>query len=543
MLDYAGDVVFERGQGYVQYVHGLRVEGSHAYATIQARRVYAVELDWSRRDLTSHCTCPHFDKGAFCKHLVALGLAVMESNGPRQAPGLRAVDHVDTYLHGLDASALRELVRELAARDPAVDQLLDTRAAVATGDPDLIGTSLVEKVNDVLSSWGFVDYRRSFDVAREAGDLLDELAEHLDGGAAAAVEPALRRAVTRLRKLTENADDSGGMLGEACQQAADLHARACRNGRPDPVKLARWLVRFRAESQGWPELPLSGYASALGDRGLAAYRKAVAALDHKHASGDEYARSRVDTMLLELADHDRDVDRAIEILTAGKHQKYGAVITRLRAARRDNEVVAWMDQAVALNRLGTQGGGYWLDPADVAETYLAAGRVDDAFAVLRKTVADHPGLPSLALLLRFAEPLGRAESERAWALSTLEEQAAGRFGTGAVLVEIALAEKDLDTAWAAAEQFGAGYRWQELAKASRTKRPRAAADLYRPGIEDRLKHPNSKLYPGIAGDLATMRDLYRKAGDTADFEEYVAGIRTTYGNRPALMAALAKRRL
>ncbi|MPZ96771.1 MAG: hypothetical protein GEU96_18150 [Propionibacteriales bacterium] len=126
-------------------------------------------------------------------------------------------------------------MRELAARDPAVDQLLDTRAAVATGDPDLIGTSLVESVNDVLSNWGFVDYRRSFDVAREAGDLLDELAEHLDGGAAAAVEPALRRAVTRLRKLTENADDSGGMLGDACQQAADLHARSCRMGRPDPV--------------------------------------------------------------------------------------------------------------------------------------------------------------------------------------------------------------------------------------------------------------------------------------------------------------------
>ena len=59
------------------------------------------------------------------------------------------------------------------------------------------------------------------------------------------MRPALLRALTRLRKITEQADDSSGSIGDQCQRAADLYARACRLGEPDPVKLATWLVKFR----------------------------------------------------------------------------------------------------------------------------------------------------------------------------------------------------------------------------------------------------------------------------------------------------------
>ncbi len=44
-------------------------------------------------------------------------------------------------------------------------------------------------------------------------------------------------------------------------------------------------------------------------------------------------------MLLELADHDGDVDRAVDLLTERLHPQYGAIIARLRAAGRDDEVV------------------------------------------------------------------------------------------------------------------------------------------------------------------------------------------------------------
>lgn len=134
--------------------------------------------------------------------------------------------------------------------------------AVRAGQTAVDPAELVAHVNDTLSV-GFVDYRRSFAVATDAQQLLDDLEDVLDAGAADAVRPALHRATMRLRKVSEHADDSGGVLGDACQRAADLHARACRESSPDPVKLAQWLLRFRLESPGWPYTPLADYAGVL----------------------------------------------------------------------------------------------------------------------------------------------------------------------------------------------------------------------------------------------------------------------------------------
>src|SRR5205823_6161452 len=154
--------------------------------------------------------------------------------------------------------------------------------------------------------------------------------ELLAAGRAEAVRPALQRALTRLRKVSAHADDSGGVLGDACQRAADLHARACREGSPDPAKLARWLLKLRLESPGWPHTPLADYAGALD---LDVYRRGVA------RASDSF---EVQQMRLELLDHDGYVDGAIAFLSSGEHVRYGAIIARLGA--RPDEALAWLDR-------------------------------------------------------------------------------------------------------------------------------------------------------------------------------------------------------
>jgi uncharacterized Zn finger protein len=546
LLSHAGEAVFARGEDYVRYVHGMRVRGRHAQGTIQARNVYQVELDWSYPDLASSCTCPHFDQGFFCKHLVALGLAVIDA---QVAPGTSAPPEggVDSYLEGLDARALRALVRELVSRDRKAERLVEFRAAASGADSDDVAKDLVATVNEALRARGFVDYGRSFDVAKDAEELLDELESFLDAGAADAVRPALLRALTRLRRITETADDSSGVLGAACQRAANLHARSCREGKPEGRRLARWLAKFRDESPGWPIVTLSHYAPAFDERSLTVYRKAVAGLDEKYATTDRWKRFEVDRMRLELADHDGDVDRAIEILTAGEHPSFGAVIDRLRGAGRDSEVVDWMDRAVAADhvsgQMGGQGHDYWLDPADVAEVYLAAERSGDAIAVLRRAFSRRPNASTFSELVSYAARLDRRDEEREWAIAESRRLAATPHSNGAVLVDIALSEGDLEAAWAASDEFGPGHMWKQLASVSSEARPRAAADLYRREVERNLVQANTKVYAQIAEDLRTMRDLMSKAGDEADFAAFVSEIRETYRRRPSLMAALDRKGL
>ncbi len=240
-------------------------------------------------------------------------------------------------------------------------------------------------------------------------------------------------ALTLLRTITEHADDSSGAIGGECERAADLYAQACRLGEPDPAELAGWLATFRATSPGWPTLLLADFVDVFDDHALAIYRAAVADLDRQHAGRDHWGRFEVDAMLLELADHDGDVDRAVDLLNERERPQYGAIIARLRAAGRDDEVVNWIDRAVAEGRASSQGGGsgYWLSTSDVADTYRGIGRIDDAIAVLRADFVRQPAVHAYRSLLDFAATIGRADAERVWRSTTRETwlaAARGRYG-------------------------------------------------------------------------------------------------------------------
>jgi hypothetical protein len=50
------------------------------------------------------------------------------------------------------------------------------------------------------------------------------------------------------------------------------------------------------------------------------------------------------------------------------------------------------------------------------------------------------------------------------------------------LVQLLLSEGDVDAAWLAADRYGPGWAWRELADRGAEARPVEAADLYRPQL-------------------------------------------------------------
>ena len=530
---------FGRGLDTVRYVRALRVVGSGASASVQGRSVHQATLDWSGDELRGTCTCPDFPRSWFCKHLVAVGLRVLEKGAG--VAGAEQVDELARLVGQLGVEQLRGLVLDLARRDDTVRRELERLRAVEDGDTSGLADELLALVRGATDVRGFVDYRRSFEVAADVEGVLDELERCIDLPAPDAARPALRDAVTRLQALAGEADDSSGSIGDACQRAADLHARACREGSPDGVELARWLFRLRRDSPGWPDVELADVVDALGKDGLQAYRQAVAELDAKHARADRWARFEVDRMLLELADHDRDVDAAVALLSAHGSPQFGAIVQRLRDADRHDDALTWIDRAVAAGRVARSdtGNDYDLAPDDVADTYLDRGRVEDALEVLRNGFRRQPGAAARRRLLRVAERVGRQDTERAWALNAAREHAAQPYGNGAALVEIALADGDLDAAWQAAEEFGPGEQSRRLVDASMQARPLDAAALLREHVDQALAGPaDSRVYPGVTSELLRIRELHRAGGDPQGFATYLAELRSAYGRRPSLMKQL-----
>ena len=98
-----------------------------------------------------------------------------------------------------------------------------------------------------------------------------------------------------------NADDSSGLIGDLARDLLELHARTCGAGSTDPVKLARWMFRFRFVDQDCFEADPVRYAHALDERGLAEFRKLVASYEGRDEFAVRYARER-----LAVLDGDRD---------------------------------------------------------------------------------------------------------------------------------------------------------------------------------------------------------------------------------------------
>ncbi|MFT3877096.1 MAG: hypothetical protein QM708_11840 [Propioniciclava sp.] len=453
---------------------------------------------------------------------------------------------VDAYLASLNEADVRMLALELATTTTEGYHLVKARAAREIPDANdgmALADQYVARVRAQLAFGEVIYYDDAYTVAAAASEVLTELEYQLDSGRADAVAPALLEATVLLRDLVERADDSDGEIGDACQQALDLYARACREGNPNRVQLAYWLSTFRVPSPGWPEVTLSDFVDAFDDEAMDAYRAAVSLLALTYEDTDEWgALGEIRRMQLELADHDGDVDEAIRILSRPDRADYGGIVRRLRTAGREDEVAAWIDRAVESDAVSAWGAsGRQLGALDVAEFYLAHDRADDALTMLRTLFSGRPSLDAYRILCDIAGRLGRADAERAWAIGVVA--ASAPHEKGALLVSFALADDDLDRAWTAADEYGPGRQWQALAAASESTHPRRAADLYRPSLMASLVTPNTRLYPGIARTLATMRRLYAAAGLGEQIDAEIRLLREQYRRRSALMRELDAQRL
>ena len=444
---------------------------------------------------------------------------------------------VEEFLAGLDDLSVRELVLVMASYSPEAMRALQL---LATPDNTHVGIETLE-VGAAGGSGGGLGYRApcSYDPGVDYGiaavdEVLDELERHLDQGANPIVRQVLEHLLTRIGALGQSSDNADALVGVA-ERACDLYARAVE-GHPDPTALARWVIGFRME-YGWPSLTLGAIAHALDDPAWVAYRDTVAALAGDAPAGDP-DRDEVAAMLLELADHDGDVERAVTLLSGGDRPYYREIFRRLRDARRPADILAWLDRAVTQGCVDVawRAGPTIVPVEDAVDAYLDGGRPDAALAIARTLFDRDLSVDALRLLSHVAERCGRGDEQRTWAFDQATQRA--HSSGGAHLVRLHLADGNATRAWEAADAFGAGHTWRELVDASEDDFPLRAGHLCLTQVLESLTTPDSKRYPSIVDILVKARALYDKAGHRAEADSEIVRLREVYRRRPALMSAM-----
>ncbi|MCU0309027.1 MAG: hypothetical protein MUE51_14930 [Thermoleophilia bacterium] len=260
-------------------------------------------------------------------------------------------------LEDLVESLPEEDVRRLlvAAAETHEDVARAVRLAAADDGERL--AVLRAAVDDRLRLRRHLDYWGSSRWAEDAAPVVSALAAQVAAGPSPELVLLLQRAAGHLVKAIMRADDSDGLIGGLARDVLDLHLACCGAGVADPDALARWMVRFSFEEQDFFELDPVDYAPALGETGLAVYRREVAARSgpgeiRAPALHDPYAGypSHAARYAAErLAVLDRDVDRLIALLgedLSAPHQFIRVVEAMVELGRWD-DALAWARRGIA----------------------------------------------------------------------------------------------------------------------------------------------------------------------------------------------------
>jgi hypothetical protein len=453
-----------------------------------------------------------------------------------------ADESIEDAVERLDDQVARRLL--VSAAEWHEDVMRAVRLAAA-GESERLSV-LKAAVDDGLRTRRHLDYWASSAWARDAAPVVDALADEVAAAPSAELVVLLQRAAGHLVKVIMRADDSDGTIGELCRDVLDLHRQACAAGVADPQKLAKWMVRFAFEDQDFFEADPVVYAGALGEKGLAVYRREVAKRsDPAYAPGDRSATLRdyyggfpsfaAKYAAERLAIIDRDIDRLVELLggdLSSPHQFQRVAEAMVELGQAD-DALRWARRGIA----ETSG---W----QVAKLYDLAAELltdtDDLDEVVELRRHHHERMPSAST---YAKLKVGAEAIDAWAAEVARARAVLAERDPAGYIDALLADREADEAWAVAttgDHEIQASQWLRLAEAREPTAPGDAMGVYLRLADEVLVRADKRSYRDAVRHLKAARRAATAADRTAEFTEHLTGLRERNRRRPSFMAMLDK---
>lgn len=337
-------------------------------------------------------------------------------------------------------------------------------------------------------------------------------------------------------KVIARADDSSGIIGDACRRLLDMHPHAAASARVAPAKLVEWMVKFKFDGDvDYFTIDPVAYATALAEIGLRDYRQRLDAIradlgpapaaSDRWSVPDRHERWVLDWNDRRLAVLDRNVDAII------------------RTHARDRKVAAWLhDTAQAVEEIGEidlaidwarqaadhDSGHQALKAADYWCELLERHRPSDLVAARRETFQRWPSATSAARLHRAAGASWHEHHDKVLVALAASPDQAVLFAIGTL--------NDPHLAWQQAHTLGLDddHVWAELVKAYEPVDPVAVLPIHQRLVENHLVHADANLYRLAARCLAKMRILANGTVHADTVDALIAGLRETHRRRPRL---------
>ncbi len=562
--DWVGIRGLEKGRQYASSEDILDpiAQGDTLKARIQgtADRPYRLWVRVVRGQVQeADCSCPVGDGGR-CKHVAALLMTF------RADPDLfTEVEEADANLQARDKAELIALIKLMLRKAPELESLLAApvpggKKSKTPPNPDVYRKQAVAVLRSIpqWEEWGGEEAERELAAIVHTGQ---EFEQANDFATATAVFQGVCNALL---------DDGRELLPEACDLSNQLVEGLLRSlnrepaGNPRRESLLRsvfdLIVAFYIWAEGDEFDPLNELllnVTKSERRTLTAWARQL------QARGDEYSRQRQARLQIRI---DADVmDDAGYLKVCREAGMTTEVVTKLFQLGREDEAVREVETALgtgqqhdvlhfaALLANHAQGAAAerlvrgvaakserwekarlleWLqkrfaDRGDKAEVLKLANEIFDT----------HPALVRYRELRKLT-PKAEWPARQKAILAQLR-----RDRDTDLVIDILLAEKDIDAALAQLRSGPASYKALAVAKAAEPTHPADAIEIYRKHAERQIEGRSRTSYQEACHTLTKVGELMTRTRQASAFQKYVAGLLTKYSTLRAFHDEVKKAKL
>lgn len=559
LLDFAGEVYFGRGEDYFQRKKVSSLDGDDACirGLVKGTRNYQVMLQpEDDGGVTWSCSCPLGDRGDFCKHAVALGLAWLSRNaleGDAPPPGQPddGMQAIKRHLAKTPKDVLIGLLMDQAVEDQRLfHRLLIKAQRSRAGGMDV--AAVKKQLRSAIAGRRFLEYGDMPAYVQGVDDMVSELKDifsegHADG-CLTLCEYGLKLAETAMTRV----DDSDGMLGNAMWELEELHLACCRQLRPDPEKLAAKLFKWEMATD-WDTFhdAVEKYEELLGQRGVSQYyalaKKAWDALPNLGPDDGmktfEDKRSRLTSIMEGLAKVSGGLAELVEVKAKNLSapHRYLDIVHLYRDAGQGDMALKWAEDGYRVFKDDVQ---VQVLTTFLIKEYTKLGRHQEAMDLAWKDFDDSPSLGHYRVLHEAAQAAGSWAAWRDKALARAHKHCAKQkdiWSPGnSLLVRIFLWEEDVPSALAQAKQGGCQQDlWLDLAGALKAQSPGQAADIYRSLVEPAISRGNNQAYAEALQYMQQAKALWARAGREGEFTGLVSKVRAEFKRKRNMMKLMA----
>jgi hypothetical protein len=559
---WVGETSLARGRPYVARLLDQRRTGSELKArcvgsAAQPYRVTAT-LTTSGVVAASTCSCP---VGGRCKHIAALLLAWLA-----EPDAFLEIEPLDASLERRDKAELIALIRQMLARHPELETLLELPPPTAGGERKPADPALIQRQVLAVFRGAGDDWHALSDIANNLESLVDigdDYGRLGDWPSAATVYQTI--AQTSLDEYTQFHDEEGslhgvvdrcvGGLGECLDATRDAQQR---EGLLRALfDIYRWDVDYGGIDMG-AEAPGLIRAHATPDELRLVAGWAGEAMREANTTHTGWRRETFGRFLLRLAGEGLGDEAFLAICREAGLQRelVGRLVARGRreealteAARAsDLALLELADQLVALGeeegaerlvREHKPGPGWegryfeWL-----RNRALQRGDTAEALALSETLFWQHPSLAGYDELRKLAQD--EWAKLRGNLLRRLQVE-----NKHVLLTEIALHDGDVPAALAAMAKLKGAFAASggeplhiRVARAAEKSYPREALDIYCAASAKLITFQGRENYRVAAGYLKKVRALYQRLGEEQEWHTLITRLREEHKRLRALREEL-----